>query len=91
MNNKTINELFDETKQKMNGHTMLYYFHLSNLCITADPMALLSATIKIEDKEIEVFLDNCGYSEVEEKEFSFSFIISQLEFKFLLEIGKHRL
>ena len=54
MNNKTINELFDETKQKMNGHTMLYYFHLSNLCITADPMALLSATVKIEGKELNL-------------------------------------
>ena len=54
MNNKTINELFDETKQKMNGHTMLFYFHLSNLCITADPMALLSATIKIEGKELNL-------------------------------------
>ena len=54
MNNKTINELFDETKQKMNGHAMLFYFHLSNLCITADPMALLSATIKIEGKELNL-------------------------------------
>jgi ribosome recycling factor len=54
MNNKTINELFDETKQKMNGHTMLFYFHLSNLCIKADPMALLSATIKIEDKDLNL-------------------------------------
>ena len=54
MNNKTINELFDETKQKMNGHAMLFYFHLSNLCITADPMALLSATIKIEGKDLNL-------------------------------------
>lgn len=54
MNNKTINELFDETKQKMNGHAMLYYFHLSNLCITADPMALLSATIKIEEQDLNL-------------------------------------
>ena len=54
MNNKTINELFDETKQKMNGHTMLYYFHLSNLCITADPMALLSASIKIDDQDFNL-------------------------------------
>ena len=54
MNNKTINERFDETKQKMNGHAMLFYFHLSNLCITADPMALLSATIKIEGKELNL-------------------------------------
>ena len=54
MNNKTVNELFEETKQKMNGHTMLYYFHLSNLCITADPMALLSATIKIEGKDLNL-------------------------------------
>ena len=54
MNNKTINEIFDETKQKMNGHTMLFYFHLSNLCIKADPMALLSATIKIEDKDLNL-------------------------------------
>lgn len=54
MNNKTINELFDETKQKMNGHTMLFYFHLSNLCIKADPMALLSATIKIDGKDLNL-------------------------------------
>ena len=57
MNNKTINELFDETKQKMNGHTMLFYFHMSNLCITADPMALLSATIKIEGNDWTKALD----------------------------------
>jgi ribosome recycling factor len=54
MNNKTINEIFDETKQKMNGHTMLFYFHLSNLCITADPMALLSASIKIDNQELNL-------------------------------------
>ena len=54
MNNKTINEIFDETKQKMNGHTMLFYFHLSNLCITADPMALLSATVKIEGQDLNL-------------------------------------
>ena len=54
MSNKSINELFDETKQKMNGHTMLYYFHLSNLCVTADPMALLSSTVKIDNKDFNL-------------------------------------
>ena len=54
MSNKSINELFDETKQKMNGHTMLYYFHLSNLCITADPMALLSSTVKIDGQDLNL-------------------------------------
>lgn len=54
MSNKSINELFDETKQKMNGHTMLYYFHLSNLCVTADPMALLSSTVKIDYKDFNL-------------------------------------
>lgn len=53
-NKKTINELFDEVGQKMNGHTMLFYYRLSNLCITADPIALLSATIKIENKELNL-------------------------------------
>jgi ribosome recycling factor len=33
---------------------MLYYFHLSNLCITADPMALLSSTVKIDGQDLNL-------------------------------------
>jgi ribosome recycling factor len=51
MNNKNVNELIDDAKQKLNGYTMLYFFHLSNLCIKADPMALLSATIEMDNEE----------------------------------------
>jgi ribosome recycling factor len=69
MNNKTINEIFDETKQKMNGHTMLFYFHLSNLCITADPMALLSATVKIEGQDLNLE-DVASVSIPNDKQFS---------------------
>lgn len=50
------------------------YFFSNNICsqpyYTDDEGTTYHITaIKIEDKEIEVFLDNCGYSEVEEKEF----------------------
>ena len=69
MNNKTINEIFDETKQKMNGHTMLFYFHLSNLCITADPMSLLSATVKIEGQDLNLE-DVASVSIPNDKQFS---------------------
>ncbi len=53
-NKKNINEIFDETQQKMNSHTMLFYYRLTQLCITADPMALLSATIKIDGKDLNL-------------------------------------
>ena len=45
MSKKDVNQLIQEAQQKMNGYAMLYYFHLGNLCIKADPMALLSATV----------------------------------------------
>lgn len=54
MNEKKVTDLFEEAKLKMNGYAMLYHFHLANLCIKADPMALLSATIEIEGKELNL-------------------------------------
>ena len=54
MDNKNINELLEETKGKLNGFTMLYYFHLCNLCIKADPMALLSATVELNGGELNL-------------------------------------
>ena len=54
MSEKTVHNLLDDAKQKMNGFVMLYYFHLTNLCIEADPMALLSATIVIDGQEMNL-------------------------------------
>ena len=54
MGDKNINGLFEETKGKLNGFAMLYYYHLCNLCIKADPMALLSATIEVDDSELNL-------------------------------------
>ena len=54
MNDKNINELFEEIKGKLNGFAMLYYFHLCNLCIKADPMALLSATVELNGTELNL-------------------------------------
>ena len=47
MSEKKVTDLFEEAKMKMNGYAMLLNFHLANLCIKADPMALLSASIEI--------------------------------------------
>ena len=46
MSEKKVTDLFEEAKMKMNGYAMLLNFHLANLCIKADPMALLSASIE---------------------------------------------
>lgn len=54
MSEKKVTELFEEAKMKMNGYAMLLNFHLANLCIKADPMALLSATIIIEGNEMNL-------------------------------------
>ena len=54
MNDKNINELFEEIKGKLNGFAMLYHFHLCNLCIKADPMALLSATVELNGTELNL-------------------------------------
>lgn len=47
MSEKTVNTIYDETKAKLNGFAMLYFYHLSNLCIKADPLALLSVTVEV--------------------------------------------
>lgn len=54
MSEQNVTDLFEGMKLKMNGYAMLYHFHLSNLCIKADPMALLSATIEIDDRELNL-------------------------------------
>ncbi len=45
MENKT-EILLEEAKQKFNGYSTLYSFYLMNLCIKAEAVALLSATIE---------------------------------------------
>lgn len=69
MSEKTVNGLFDEAKQKMNGFTMLYYFHLANLCIKADPMALLSASVEVNNQVLNLE-DVASISIPTEKQFS---------------------
>ena len=54
MSEKKINNLIEEAQQKMNGYAMLYFFHLSNLCIKAEPMALLSTTVEIDGREVNL-------------------------------------
>ena len=51
MSDKSVNELFNETKSKLNGYAMLFYFHLANICIKADPLALLSTTVEVDGAE----------------------------------------
>lgn len=54
MSDKNVNQLLEDTKTKMNGYAMLLHFHLANLCIKADPMALLSATIEIDGQNMNL-------------------------------------
>ena len=51
MSKKNIPNLFEEAKLKMNGHAVLFIYNLMNICINAEPMALLSATVIINDQE----------------------------------------
>lgn len=54
MSKKDVNQLIQEAQQKMNGYAMLFYFHMSNLCIKADPMALLSAIVEVNGSEMNL-------------------------------------
>jgi ribosome recycling factor len=54
MSHKTPNEIFNETKSKLQGYVTLYYFHLGNLCIKADPIALLSTTVEVNGDEMNL-------------------------------------
>lgn len=45
--NKKIEMILKETEDIMSAHSVLYYFRLSNICIEAKPIALLSSTIYI--------------------------------------------
>ena len=54
MSDKSVNEIFNETKSKLNGYAMLFYFHLANICIKADPLALLSTTVEIDGAELNL-------------------------------------
>ena len=54
MSEKKVTDLFEEAKMKMNGYAMLLNFHLANLCIKADPMALLSASIEIDGQSLNL-------------------------------------
>ncbi|MDO4755645.1 MAG: ribosome recycling factor [Parabacteroides sp.] len=83
MNKKNINELIDDLKQKLNGYTMLYYFHLSNLCIKADPIALLSATIEIDGEEYN--LEDVAYADLPDE---YTFSITPKNPSFLFPISK---
>ena len=54
MSEKKVTDLFEEAKMKMNGYAMLLNFHLANLCIKADPMALLSASVEIDGQSLNL-------------------------------------
>lgn len=83
MSEQNVNDLFEGMKLKMNGYAMLYYFHLSNLCIKADPMALLSATVEIDDNEYNLE-DVATVNIPDEKVFA----VTPKEPDFLFPIGK---
>ena len=53
--NKEIQRLLGEAKNKMNGYVALLSFRYSNLCVKADPVALLPVLVIIdgEEKNIE--------------------------------------
>ena len=53
--NKEIQKLLGEAKSKMNGYVALLSFRYSNLCVKADPVALLPVLVIIdgEEKNIE--------------------------------------
>ena len=79
MSKKDVNQLIQEAQQKMNGYAMLYYFHLGNLCIKADPMALLSATVEINGNELN--LENVARVSLP-KEDQFAVIPNEKEYVF---------
>lgn len=58
MNNFVVSEI-NELEKKMAGYQFLLNYRYKNLCVKADPMALLSVIVNIngEDKEIEDVAD----------------------------------
>ncbi|MBQ8989682.1 MAG: ribosome recycling factor [Prevotella sp.] len=48
---KSIEVLVDEMKTKLDGYATLMYYNFMNLCIKAEPMALLSLTITDDEGE----------------------------------------
>lgn len=83
MSDKNVNALFEEAQQKMNGYAMLLHFHLANLCIKADPMALLSATVKIDGEEYKIE-DVASVSLPNEKQFA----VTPKEPDYVFPVGK---
>lgn len=51
---KNASELFEEMKLKMNGYAMLFVYNLMSVCIKAEPMSLLSATVKTQGKKLNL-------------------------------------
>lgn len=83
MSEKSVNELFDETKARLNGFAMLYYYHLCNLCIKADTMALLAVTAEVDDAtcNLEDVADVCVTDD-------YTFVVIPKSQEYLLPIAK---
>mgnify|MGYP002619941544 CR=1 FL=1 len=52
---KSIERIIDEMKSKLNGYVVLMFYHFTNYCVKAEPMALLSLTIEDEEGEEKDF------------------------------------
>lgn len=48
---KKIQQVLDEAQGVMDGLTAVLFFRLANIPVEADPLSLLSVTVKIEDNE----------------------------------------
>lgn len=51
---QSTNALLDEYTNIQSGYMSLYAYRLANLCIKADPMALLGVTVDVEDLSMNI-------------------------------------
>ncbi|WP_455621413.1 hypothetical protein [Parabacteroides sp.] len=63
--NKKIELILKETEDTMSAHAVLYFFRLSNICIEAKPIALLSTTVHVG--AVEANLENVAGIEIPNK------------------------
>ena len=49
-----VQQHLGEAKSKMNGYVMLLNLRYSNLCVKADPVSLLSVTVRVDDDEMNI-------------------------------------
>lgn len=52
--NKKIELILKESEDTMSAHAVLYFFRLSNICIEAKPIALLSTTVRVGAVEANI-------------------------------------